>query len=91
MKIYVITVSDVYECEEFEHKPIVRLKKSEAVKEFNQLVRSAKEVYKGIYDKIEKTRNSSFSIYQDGSHVTNHFDAVLHEIDLGPSVVCRRP
>ncbi len=84
MKIYVITVSDVYNCEEYGHDPIVRLNKKEAIKKFNELVRSAKDCYEGIYNKTEYTKNSSFSFYEDGRHSTNHYDVALHEVDLGP-------
>lgn len=82
MKIYIITISDVYNCEEYGHDPIVRLNKKEAIKKFNELVRSAKDCYGGTYDKTEYTKNSSFSFYEDGRHSTNHYDVQLHEIEV---------
>ena len=82
MKIYVITISDVYDYDEDHREPIVRLNRADAVKKFNELRLSAEECYKNQYDKKEYTKDSSFSFYKDGYYATNHYNVQLHEIEV---------
>lgn len=81
MKLYIITVSDVFDYEGFHHEPIVKLTKKEAREELARLKRSAKETYKDEFDKSESSQ-SSFSLYPDGYWGTSHYDARIDEVEV---------
>ena len=85
MKLFIITIDDVYEFEGFHHDPIVRLTRTEARKELARLKAEAKDTYKGQFDECTGTRDS-FSMYPQGYWGTSHFDACIDEVEV-PDVI----
>ena len=85
MKLYIITISDVYEFEEFRHDPIVKLTRKEARKELAALKASAKETYKDQYNKCE-SKPDSFSLFPDGYLGESHYDAWISEVEV-PDII----
>jgi len=85
MKLYIITIDDVYEFESFHHDPIVKLTKTEARKELAGLKAEAKDTYKGQFDECTSTKDS-FSMYPQGYWGTSHFDARIDEVEV-PDIV----
>lgn len=81
MKLFIITVSDIYDYNEGHHKPVVKLTKKEARKEIARLKRSAKETYRDEYNKCDSDRDS-FSLYPDGYWGSSHFDACIEEVEV---------
>ena len=82
MKLYIITISDVYDFESFFIKPLAFLSEKEAQKELKRLYKSAKETYKDEYDSEDIVKGKSFSLYPDGSHGTSHYDAAISEVEV---------
>ena len=81
MKLYIITVEDIYEFDSEEHDPIVRTSRKEARKVLNTLYRSGKECYQDQYDVFEKSPDS-FSMYLDGNFGTGHYCASITAVDV---------
>lgn len=73
MKLYVITVSDVQEGENYPFPPIVKMTRKEASKRLSQLERSAVEIYEGQYGNLKKEKDSFSLSGADWSR--NHYDA----------------
>lgn len=82
MKLYVITIDDVYDYEGFPVKPIIELSRREARKRLAELKRSAKETYKNQYNKEDPANPDKFSLYPDGFWGTSHYDARIDEVDI---------
>lgn len=81
MKLYIITVEDIYEMDSEHHKPIVRTSIKAARKELNALYRSGKECYESQFDTFEKSRDS-FSMYREGYFGDNHYSAVINTVEI---------
>lgn len=81
MKIYIITIDDVFEFEGFTHKPIVKTTEEEARKELERLYKSAKETYTDEFDNEERS-DTSFSLFPDGYWGTSHYDARINEVEV---------
>lgn len=81
MKLYIITVEDIYEFDSEGHEPIVRTSKKEARKVLNQLYRSGKECYQSQYDTFEKDKDS-FSMYEDGRFGEGHYCASITTVEV---------
>lgn len=87
MKVYVITISDVYDYEGFPHAPRVFTDKKKGMAALHELHDSAKAelVEQGNDDWVEDDFDefsTSFSMYPEGSWGTSHYDAVLNEVDV---------
>lgn len=89
MKLYIITVEDIYELDSEHHEPIVRTNIKSARKELNMLYRSGKECYQSQYDTFEKSRNS-FSMYSMGQFGDSHYSAVIDTIEV-PNIRRKNP
>ena len=81
MKLYIITVEDIYDLDSEHHEPIVRTSLKEARKELNRLYRSAKEIYEDQYDTFEKSRNC-FSMYNMGYFGESHYSGVISTVEV---------
>lgn len=87
MKVYVITISDVYDYEGFHHAPIVCTTKEKAMKELRDLRDISKKELAayGNDDWVEDDFNEEsecFSMYPDGEWGTSHYDAVIDEVEV---------
>ena len=81
MKLYIITIEDIYDYDSEHHDPIVRTNLREARKVLTQLYRSGKEIYQDSYDTFEKSRNC-FSMYTMGTYGESHYSGVINVIDV---------
>lgn len=79
MKLYIITIDEVFDFEGFYHKPLVFLTKKEARAEFDRLVREARKEYPDFT--VDKGKRS-VSIYEDQSWGKSHFDAIIDEVEV---------
>jgi len=83
MKVYVITISNVYDFEGFPHNPRVFTDKKKAMAAFHELHDSAKaELAEDWVEDDFDEFSTSFSMYPDGEWGTSHYDAVLNEVDV---------
>ena len=79
MKIYIISISDVYDYVGYHHSPFVYLKKKEAIKKLAELKKSARKCYPDF--KLENGKES-FSLYEDGRWGTSHYDAIIDTVEI---------
>ena len=79
MKLYIITIDDVYDFEGFAHKPIVCLTKKEAQAELARIKREAKKDCD--FDTVDSSPRS-FSMYNDGTWGTSHYDAIIDVVEV---------
>jgi hypothetical protein len=89
MKVYVITISDVYDYEGFRHTPIVCKTKEQAMKELRALRAEAKFMLLDngnddweMGDDVFNDKSESFSMYPEGYWGTSHYDAVIDEVEV---------
>lgn len=82
MKIYVITIHEVYEFENYPHRPIAFVKEEDARKEFDRIIKNAKEMAE-TEDYDFDLGESCASFYRDGEWPEYHFDVNLEEVKVG--------
>lgn len=89
MKVFVITISDVYDYEGFHHFPIVCATKEMAMKRLRELREDAKSMLIDngnddweMEDDVFNEKSESFSMYPEGSWGTSHYDAVIDEVEV---------
>lgn len=89
MKVFVITISDVYDYEGFHHLPIVCATKEMAMKRLRELREDAKSMLIDngnddweFEDDVFNEKSKSFSMYPDGYWGTSHYDAVIDEVEV---------
>lgn len=80
-KIYVITIHEVYEFENFTHKPMAFSKEEDARKEFDRLVKDAREMA-GAEDYEFDLGENSASFYRVGEWPEYHYDVILEEVEV---------
>lgn len=81
MKIFIITIDDVFDYEGFSHDPIVKMSEEEAREQLESLYLSAKETYTDEFDSEERS-DTSFSLFPDGYWGTSHYDARISEVEV---------
>lgn len=86
-KVFVITISDVYDYEGYPHAPIVCRTKESAMKQLRDLHNEIKKGLKksGNDDWIEDEfteKSECFSMYPDGYWGTSHYDARIDEVEV---------
>ena len=89
MKVFVITISDVYDYEGFHHLPIVCATKEMAMKRLRELREEAKSMLIDngnddweFEDDVFNEKSESFSMYPEGYWGTSHYDAVIDEVEV---------
>ena len=87
MKLFIITISDVYDYEGFHHAPIVCKTKEEAKQKLRDLreINKAELIAYGNDDWVEDDFNEDsecFSMYPDGEWGTSHYDACIDEVEV---------
>lgn len=87
MKLYIVSVDEVFDFEGFWHKPLVFLTEKGARAEFNRLVRKARKEYPGFT--VDKGKHS-VSIYEDQSWGKSHFDVIIDEVNVKDIVPLER-
>ena len=82
-KMYIIVCDEVYDYENFPHKPLVYFSEKEvkaALEELKSLIK--KEYPSWMFDDGE----TSISCYLDGEYSCNHYDATIYEYDLNVEI-----
>lgn len=82
--IFIITDTEVYDCQECAHEPLAYEKKEDAVKAFNELKDTAiKDYASEIINGWEvEESETSISIFEDGYYVQNRKVISLTEVPL---------
>ena len=81
MKIYVIVTDEVYDFENFDHKPIAFTKRELAEKEMDAIREGVKEEFENDFDTFVDGKDG-FEMYNDGCYSEGHYSATIYEIDL---------
>ena len=82
MKLYIITIDEVFDFASYHHMPIVCLSREDAAKKIEELYIEAKTENSEDYDGEEHIEGKSFSLYPDGYWGTSHYDAHVDEVEL---------
>ena len=81
MKLYIISIEDVYEGSS-EHKvPIVKTSLEEAQQKLTELYNNAVQLYGEQFDSFDKEDNY-FEMYEMGYYCQNHYSAVIDEVEI---------
>lgn len=79
-KIYIITIDEVYDFEKFAHTPQAFVTSTEAMEEFERIVKNGKEMAEAEgYECDEGAFEASF--YKDGEWPQYHYDVKLHAVE----------
>lgn len=87
MKVFVLTIDDVYDYEGFSHRPKVFTDKEKALDALYEEYKDVKKMLaeNGNDDWMEdpyKKGDSHFSLYPDGYWGTSHYDARVDEVEV---------
>jgi regulator of replication initiation timing len=81
MKLYIITIEDVYDGVSEHTSPIVKTSIEEARQELDNLWSKANQLYPDQFDIYEKSDNC-FEMYEEGYYCQNHYGAVIDEVEI---------
>ena len=89
MKLFVITISDVSDYVNANQKPEVYLTKKAAMAALRKLRKDVRDKMRdSLGDEFEEDdfdkNSTAFSMYRDGYHAQDHYDACIDEIDIDP-------
>jgi hypothetical protein len=86
MKVYVLSISDVYDYEGFPHTPKVFTDKKKALNALHKEYKEAKQMlkYNGNHWEEDPYRKGKtrFSMYPEGSWGTSHYDGRVDEVEV---------
>ena len=81
MKLYIISIEDVYEGSS-EHKvPIVKTSIEDARQKLTELYNDAVKLYGEQFDSFDKT-DDYFEMFVMGYYCLNHYSAVIDEVEV---------
>ena len=81
MKLYIISIEDVYEGSS-EHKvPIVKTSIGDARQKLTELYNDAVQLYGEQFDSFDKT-DDYFEMFVMGYYCLNHYSAVIDELEV---------
>lgn len=80
-KIYIITISEVFDFEDFGHKPEAYRNREEAQKRYEDIVEEAKREF-AENDWEEAQGASYYETFPNGYWGTSHYAVYLSEVDL---------
>ena len=86
MKVYVITVEDIFDYDSTHREPIIKLTKKEAVSTMRALAKEAKPDFKNIPDMVYESGPTSIQMYPEGYYGENHFSVTIDCLDV-PGIV----
>ena len=81
MKLYIITIDEVYDLEIFDHKPLAFFSKKAAEKKMKEIIKKVKKEYKAHDYKIESS-SEGVQAYRDGSYCDYHYSASISEVEV---------
>jgi hypothetical protein len=84
MKLYIITIEDVYDGDSTHHQPIIKKSIEEARQTMQDLYNENKSYYDGDGFVIDDFVPGSdcFEMYEDGYYSQNHYSAVIDEVEI---------
>lgn len=84
MKVYIITIEEVFDFQVFIHAPEAFTKEEAAKNRFNEIVEEAKKAYcrLGWVEDKDYYDESCYEIYLDGEYAANHYAVRIHEVEL---------
>lgn len=80
-KVYIITIDEVYDFENFLHDPMVFADEQKAREEFERIKANAKEEYKDKYEEVEEG-DTYFEMYAEGYFSEGHYAVHLYEKEI---------
>lgn len=81
MKLYIITIEDVYDGSSEHTTPIVKTSLEEARQRLTELYNHAFQLYEDQFDIFDKSDNC-FEMYEEGYYSQNHYSAVIDEVEI---------
>lgn len=90
MKIYIITIDERFDFDDYPHKPIICLSEKEAKSELGRLKKGAKEELPKDWESDESL-DGGFSFYKSGEECSNHYIATVSEFDIAGLERTRKP
>ena len=81
MKVYIITIEDVFDGSSNHTAPIVKKTIEEARKELDELYVNQVKLYGDSFDCFEKSENC-FEMCEEGYCCQNHYSAVIDEVEI---------
>lgn len=81
MKIYIITIDEVFDFESFSHKPEAFAKKEDALRRYEDIVEDAKREF--AEEEWEESQGAAYyETYPEGYWGTSHYGVYLQEVEL---------
>jgi hypothetical protein len=76
-KVYIITIDEVYDFENFPHEPMVFADEKKAREEMARIIDEAKEEYKDKFNEVEEGE-TYFEMYAEGYFSEGHYAVHLY-------------
>ena len=80
-KVYIITIDEVYDFENFPHEPLVFANEEKAKAEFESIKESAKTEYGNKFNEVEEG-DTYFEMYAEGYFSEGHCAVHLYEEEV---------
>lgn len=80
-KVYIITIDEVYDFENFPHEPMVFDDKKKAREKMARIIDEAKEEYKDKFNEVEEGE-TYFEMYAEGYFSEGHYAVHLYEKEI---------
>lgn len=80
-KVYIITIDEVYDFENFHHEPMVFADEKKAREEMARIINEAKEEYKNKFNEVEEGE-TYFEMYAEGYFSEGHYAVHLYEKEI---------
>lgn len=84
--IYVVTIEEVYDFQEFTHKPRAFSKKEDALKFLKSTYEDVKEDYDDSYEKEYEDGDKGACIYKDGYWSSDRWIITMSECELDADI-----
>ena len=81
MKLYIISIEDVYDGSSEHKTPIVKTSLEEARQKLTELYDNAVQLYGEQFDTFDKEDNY-FEMFEMGYYSQNHYSAVIDEVEI---------
>lgn len=81
MKIYIITIDEVYDYEVAPHKPLMLFSR----KSVDDAIRQIKDIAKREFPKdwvLSNSKSGGFEMYLDGEYSSNHYSLSVYDYDV---------
>ena len=82
MKVYVLTIDEVYDYEGFHHPPRIFTDKQKALDALHDTYIDVKKEFDDWEEDDYTEGDTCFSMYPDGEWGTSHYDARVDEVEV---------